>query len=85
MRLVWLTLDNDRGSVLVNPEHITSVVEGDPGEFCFINVRGREKPYVATPLGWDEIEAGAEDPDALEQFRFDQVLQRVEDYGDLFE
>jgi bifunctional non-homologous end joining protein LigD len=49
------------------------------------SLRGRERPYVATPLGWDEVEAGAEDPDALEQFRFDQVLQRVEDYGDLFE
>ncbi|MDX6371122.1 MAG: bifunctional non-ous end joining protein LigD [Nocardioidaceae bacterium] len=48
------------------------------------SLRGREKPYVATPLGWDEVEAGAEDPDAIEQLRFDQVLQRVEDYGDLF-
>ena len=26
------------------------------------SLRGREKPYVATPLGWDEVEAGAEDP-----------------------
>jgi bifunctional non-homologous end joining protein LigD len=49
------------------------------------SLRGKEKPYVATPLGWDEVEEGAEDPDALEQFGFDQVLARVEDYGDLFE
>jgi bifunctional non-homologous end joining protein LigD len=49
------------------------------------SLRGKERPYVATPLGWDEVEAGAEDPDALEQFRFDQVLARVEEYGDLFE
>jgi bifunctional non-homologous end joining protein LigD len=49
------------------------------------SLRGKEKPYVATPLGWDEVEEGAEDPDALEQFRFDQVLARVEEYGDLFE
>ena len=48
------------------------------------SLRGREKPYVATPLGWDEVEAGAEDPDAVEQLRFDQVLERVEEYGDLF-
>ncbi len=48
------------------------------------SLRGKEKPYVATPLGWDEVEAGAEDPDVLEQFRFDQVLERVEEYGDLF-
>ena len=48
------------------------------------SLRGKDKPYVATPLGWDEVEAGAEDPDAIEQLRFDEVLQRVEDYGDLF-
>jgi bifunctional non-homologous end joining protein LigD len=48
------------------------------------SLRGKEKPYVATPLGWDEVEAGAEDPDAIEQLRFDQVLARVEEYGDLF-
>ncbi len=28
------------------------------------SLRGKEKPYVAAPLGWDEVEAGAEDPDA---------------------
>ena len=48
------------------------------------SLRGREKPYVATPLGWDEVEAGAEDPDAIEQLRLDQVLERVEEFGDLF-
>jgi len=48
------------------------------------SLRGRDRPYVATPLGWDEVEAGADDPDALEQFRFDEVLRRVEEYGDLF-
>jgi bifunctional non-homologous end joining protein LigD len=48
------------------------------------SLRGKDRPYVATPLGWDEVEAGAEDPDALEQLRFDQVLARVEEYGDLF-
>jgi bifunctional non-homologous end joining protein LigD len=49
------------------------------------SLRGKERPYVATPLGWDEVELGAEDPDALEQFRYEQVLERVEEYGDLFE
>jgi bifunctional non-homologous end joining protein LigD len=48
------------------------------------SLRGKERPYVATPLGWDEVEEGAEDPDALEQFRYEQVLERVEEYGDLF-
>ena len=33
------------------------------------SLRGRELPTVATPLTWDEVEAGAEDPLGLEQFR----------------
>ena len=47
------------------------------------SLRGRERPWVATPLSWDEVEEGAEDPVALEQLGFDQVLQRVADHGDL--
>ena len=42
------------------------------------SLRGRERPWVATPVAWDEVEAGAEDDDALGQFRFDEVLDRVE-------
>ncbi len=34
------------------------------------SLRGRERPTVATPLTWDEVEAGAEDELALEQFRW---------------
>ncbi len=48
------------------------------------SLRGRERPTVATPLSWDEVEAGAEDPLDLEQFRFEAVLERVDDLGDLF-
>lgn len=48
------------------------------------SLRGRDKPYVATPVTWDEVEAGAEDPLGLEQFRFEEVLERVADRGDLF-
>lgn len=47
------------------------------------SLRGRERPTVATPLSWAEVEEGAEDPLALEQFEFAQVLARVERYGDL--
>ena len=49
------------------------------------SLRGRDTPYVATPLTWDEVEAGAEDPLGLEQFRFEEVLERVDDHGDLFD
>lgn len=47
------------------------------------SMRGRERPTVATPVTWEEIEAGAADADALEQFTFDRVLARVETHGDL--
>ena len=47
------------------------------------SLRGREQPYVATPLTWDEVGAGAEDPLELEQWRFRDVLDRVAEHGDL--
>ena len=49
------------------------------------SLRGRERPTVATPITWDEVEAGAEDELALEQFGFEEVLARVAEHGDLFE
>jgi bifunctional non-homologous end joining protein LigD len=48
------------------------------------SLRGRELPTVATPVSWSEVEAGAEDPMELGQFRFEEVLARIEDHGDLF-
>ncbi|GGF56760.1 ATP-dependent DNA ligase [Marmoricola endophyticus] len=48
------------------------------------SLRGRETPYVAAPRSWDEIEAGAEDPLALEQLTYAEVLDRVAGRGDLF-
>ena len=49
------------------------------------SLRGRERPTAATPLTWDEVEAGAEDDLALEQFSMDAVLTRVAEHGDLFD
>jgi bifunctional non-homologous end joining protein LigD len=43
------------------------------------SLRGRELPTVATPVSWDEVEEGAEDPLGLEQFRFERVLERLAD------
>jgi bifunctional non-homologous end joining protein LigD len=48
------------------------------------SLRGRERPTVATPITWDEVSSGAEDPLGLEQFGFEEVLRRVEEHGDLF-
>ena len=49
------------------------------------SLRGRDRPTVATPISWDEVELGAEDPLGLDQFRFEEVLERIADLGDLFE
>jgi bifunctional non-homologous end joining protein LigD len=49
------------------------------------SLRGRERPTAATPLTWDEVEAGAEDELALEQLSMDEVLARVAAHGDLFD
>ncbi|MCY1307098.1 Multifunctional non-homologous end joining protein LigD [compost metagenome] len=48
------------------------------------SLRGTTRPQVATPVDWDEVAAGADDPLGLEQFSPAQVLARVEEYGDLF-
>jgi bifunctional non-homologous end joining protein LigD len=57
-----------------NDEHKTTV-----GVY---SLRARERPSVSTPLAWDEVEKG--DADAL-VFEADDVLERVEEQGDLFE
>jgi bifunctional non-homologous end joining protein LigD len=70
------------GKVLVdwsqNDEHKTTV--------CVYSLRAKARPTVSTPLHWEEVEecAGKRDP-ALLEFTSDQVLDRVEQYGDLFE
>jgi bifunctional non-homologous end joining protein LigD len=48
------------------------------------SLRGVEVPFVATPVTWDEVAEGAEDPLGLEQFRYDEVLARVAELGDVF-
>jgi bifunctional non-homologous end joining protein LigD len=67
-----------KGKVLIdwsqNDEHKTTV--------SVYSLRARETPTVSTPLGWDELEA-ASDPDEL-AFTAGEVLERVEEHGDLF-
>ena len=73
--------DLRRGKVLVdwsqNDRHKTTI--------CVYSLRAREDPTVSTPLDWDELERAlaAADPQAL-VFDWEEVLQRVEDRGDLF-
>jgi bifunctional non-homologous end joining protein LigD len=49
------------------------------------SLRARERPTVSTPLEWDEVEAVAEsgDPEPI-RFEAPQVIERVEERGDLF-
>jgi bifunctional non-homologous end joining protein LigD len=48
------------------------------------SLRGRDRPTVAAPRTWDEIEAGADDALELDHLGFEEVLERVEEQGDLF-
>ncbi|WP_183095252.1 non-homologous end-joining DNA ligase [Nocardioides stalactiti] len=48
------------------------------------SLRGRDRPTVATPISWDEVEAGAEDELGLDQFTMAEALARVDELGDLF-
>jgi bifunctional non-homologous end joining protein LigD len=70
------------GKVLIdwsqNDEHKTTV--------CVYSLRARERPTVSTPLEWGEVESAleGEDPDAL-VFEADEVLERADERGDLFE
>jgi bifunctional non-homologous end joining protein LigD len=45
-------------------------------------LRARPEPWVSTPLTWDEVVA-VRSPDDV-RFQAGQVLERVEELGDLF-
>ena len=47
------------------------------------SLRGRDRPFVAAPLTWAEVEAGAEDPLDVSQLTFEQVLGRIQERGRL--
>jgi bifunctional non-homologous end joining protein LigD len=69
------------GKVLVdwsqNTEHKSMV--------CAYSVRAKARPTVSTPIGWGELERAldAADPDLL-VFEMGDVLERVDERGDLF-
>ncbi|UDY22816.1 non-homologous end-joining DNA ligase [Nocardioides sp. Kera G14] len=44
------------------------------------SLRGRDRPTVAAPLTWDEVEEGAEDPLAIEQPTISTALSRLDDH-----
>ncbi|HVW43842.1 MAG TPA: DNA ligase D, partial [Amycolatopsis sp.] len=46
------------------------------------SLRGREQPTVSTPVTWDEVEQCRRVADL--SFTSDEVLDRVDEFGDLF-
>ena len=46
------------------------------------SLRGRDRPYVAAPRTWEEIEEGADE--GLDQLLHEEVLERVDEHGDIF-
>src|SRR4051794_11209673 len=48
------------------------------------SLRGRDRPTVAAPRTWDEIEAGAEGEPGLDPLRVGGGVERVEGQGDAF-
>ena len=84
-----------------DPKRITSVMRKDlRGGKVFVDwdqntrhkttispysMRARPRPWVSTPLRWEEVERGAESKDAsLLVFETKDVLARVAEHGDLF-
>jgi bifunctional non-homologous end joining protein LigD len=61
-----------------NDEHKTTV--------SVYSLRAREQPTASTPVKWEEVEQALKNKDAaLLVFEADQVLNRVQKMGDLFE
>jgi len=49
------------------------------------SLRARERPTASTPVTWDEVKAVADSGDGNSLvFEADQVLERIEQHGDLF-
>jgi bifunctional non-homologous end joining protein LigD len=48
------------------------------------SLRGKDRPMVAMPITWEEVEAGAEDELSLEQVGLEEALERVAEHGDVF-
>jgi len=60
-----------------NDDHNTTV--------CVYSLRAKERPTVSTPVTWDEVERASRKRSANPlSFESGQLLERVEEMGDLF-
>jgi bifunctional non-homologous end joining protein LigD len=69
------------GKVLIDwyQNHLTKTT------VCVYSPRARERPTVSTPVTWDEVDDAVRRQDAaLLRFELDEVLDRVQQLGDLF-
>ena len=79
---IIMAKDQRPGRVFVdwsqNDRHKTTV--------CAYSLRARERPYVSTPVSWDEVSDALDqnDPSAL-SFEASDVIERVARLGDLYE
>jgi bifunctional non-homologous end joining protein LigD len=79
---IVMAKDARRGRVFIdwsqNDQHKTTI--------CAYSLRARERPYVSTPLSWDEVTNALDqnDPGSL-SFEAADALERVSDVGDLYE
>jgi bifunctional non-homologous end joining protein LigD len=61
-----------------NDDHKTTI--------CVYSLRAKDRPTVSTPVTWDEVEECLKKKDAsMLVFECDQLLERVQKVGDLFE
>ncbi|HYG76439.1 MAG TPA: non-homologous end-joining DNA ligase, partial [Planctomycetota bacterium] len=61
-----------------NDDHKTTV--------CVYSLRAKDRPTVSTPVKWEEVEEAFKKRDVSKlTFDYDQVLKRVDKFGDLFE
>ena len=57
---------------------------GSKTTICPYSLRGTDRPYVAAPRTWDEVEEGADESGSLVQLTAAEVLERVAEDGDIF-
>jgi bifunctional non-homologous end joining protein LigD len=48
------------------------------------SLRGTDAPFVAAPRTWDEVEQGAAEGGTLDQLEMNEVVDRVDEMGDVF-
>ncbi|NHN55353.1 ATP-dependent DNA ligase [Calidifontibacter sp. DB0510] len=79
-RVVWkMTTSLRKGKILLDWSQNTAAKT----TICPYSMRGKDRPTVAAPRTWEEMEQGAGAPDTLRQLDITEVMDRLDDLGDL--